>query len=235
MLKSILLCTFNESESITAAVNDIEKKIDNCEIIIVDDNSTDGTLNKLKELQFKKNVKILIRKKNKGLASAFLRGIMLTNGEYIGWIDTNMNYLIEKFKLMENLLINDDIDIVVLSRYVENGGDERDFLRRFSSKYLNKFCKLIYRSKINDFSSGIFLMKKKILDEVPIIGYGHGDFFIEFLYNVEKKGFKVKEIPYVQTKDVLPINSKSAPNIFKFALYGVKYFIRILISIFRNN
>ena len=235
MLKSILLCTFNESESISAAVNVIEKKIDNCEIIIVDDNSTDGTLNKLKELQFKKNVKILIRKKNKGLASAFLRGIMLANGEYIGWIDTNMNYLIEKFKFMEDLLNGDDIDIVVLSRYVENGGDERDFLRRFSSKYLNKFCKFIYRSKINDFSSGIFLMKKKILDEVSIIGYGHGDFFIEFLHNIEKKGFKIKELPYIQKKDTLPINSKSAPNIFKFVLYGVQYFLRIINSVFRNT
>jgi dolichol-phosphate mannosyltransferase len=235
MLKSIILCTFNESESITAAVYDIEKKINHSEIIIVDDNSTDGTLDKLKDLQYKKNVKILVRKKNKGLASAFLRGIMNANGEYIGWIDTNMNYLLEKFKHMEDLLNNDDIDIVVLSRYVENGGDEREFLRRFTSKYLNKFCKLIYRSKINDFSSGIFLMKKKILDEVSIIGYGHGDFFIEFLYNVEKKGFKIREVPYIQKKDVLPINSKSAPNIFKFALYGVQYFLRILNSVFRNN
>lgn len=235
MLKSILLCTFNESESIINAVNDIEKKIYNCEIIIVDDNSTDGTQDKLKDLLPKENIKILIRKKNKGLASAFLRGIMLTNGEYIGWIDTNMNYLIEKFKLMEDLLKNEDIDIVVLSRYIKNGGDERNFLRRFSSKYLNKFCKFIYRSKINDFSSGIFLMKRKILDEVSIIGYGHGDFFIEFLYNIEKKGFKIKELPYIQKKDVLPINSKSAPNIFKFAFYAVQYFLRILNSIFRTN
>ena len=62
-------------------------------------------------------------------------------------------------------------------------------------------CRIILGNSIKDYTSSIFLMKRKILDEVNFIGYGHGEFFIEFLYNVNKKGFKIKEIPYVQKKD----------------------------------
>ena len=97
-------------------------------------------------------------------------------------------------------LLDEGNDIVILSRYVKDGNDERPNLRALTSKYLNFFCKKIFRSKINDFTSGIFLMKRKLLDDVSILGYGHGDFFIEFLYNIEKKGFKIKEFPYVQKR-----------------------------------
>ena len=235
MLKSILICTYNEETSVLKAIKDIKNKIADSEIILIDDNSSDSTLEKINNSSYNKEIKLIIRKKQKGLASAFLRAIIESNGGLIGWIDTNMTYLLDKFKEMEKQLLNGHADIVVLSRYVNEGGDERNFLRSFSSKILNKFCKLIYRSKINDFSSGIFLMKKEILNEVSVLGYGHGDFFIEFLYNIEKRGFKIIEMPYVQKKEIEPINSKSAPNIFKFAKYGIQYFIRIIISKFRNN
>lgn len=235
MLKSILLCTYNESESILEALSDIKKNIPDSEIIIVDDNSTDGTIEKIKNSKNYNKIKLIIRRKNKGLASAFLRAILEAKGEYIGWIDTNMTYLTKQFSLMESKLKNENKDIVILSRYVDGGGDEREFIRSFASKCLNKFCKFFYKSKINDFSSSIFLMNRKILDEVPIIGYGHGDFFIEFLYNVERNKFHISEIPYIQKKDVLPIMSKSAPNLIKFGLFGIQYFFRIITTVLRNN
>ena len=43
-------------------------------------------------------------------------------------------------------------------------------------------------------------MKREILDEVTFLGYGHGEFFLEFVYNVHQKGFKIKEVPYIQKK-----------------------------------
>ena len=231
---SIIICTYNEVGNIKIAISDIQNNIPNSEIILVDDNSTDGTLREISEIDKSQNIKIIIRKKINGLASAFQRGLIETEGEYIGWIDTNMTYLVSKFSEMSKLL-DEGNDIVILSRYVKDGSDERPNLRALTSRYLNFFCKKIFRSKINDFTSGIFLMKRKLLDDVSILGYGHGDFFIEFLYNIEKKGFKVKEFPYVQKKDLEPIKSKSAPNILKFTYYGVKYIMRIFISLLRRN
>tara|TARA_B100000579_G_C22833248_1_gene857205 strand:+ start:1850 stop:2560 length:711 start_codon:yes stop_codon:yes gene_type:complete len=231
---SIVLCTYNEIDSIENTIIKIKKEITNLELVIVDDNSSDGTIEVINKYYDNKKIKFILRKNVSGFASAVVDGIKNTSGNKIGWIDTNMPYLIDYIPKMDGKL-NEESDIVILSRYVSGGKDKRPFLRSMASKVLNIFCKLIFRSKINDFTSGIFLMKRKILNEVSFNGYGHGDFFIEFLYNVEKKGFKVSEIPFVQEEDAHPDKSKSAPNLYKFLYLGMKYIIRIFATLFRKN
>lgn len=231
---SMILCTYNEVDFIENSILTISKKIKNLELIIVDDNSQDGTQKIIEKYSNEPFLNLIIRKNENGLASAFVRGIKETTGYRIGWIDTNMIYLINYFPKMEQLL-NDGNDIVLLSRYVKGGKDKRPLLRSLASKFLNLFCKIIFRSKIKDFTSGIFLMKRKVLNEVSFIGYGHGDFFIEFLYNVEKRGFKIIEIPYIQEKDIDPVKSKSAPNLIKFFYLGLKYIIRVFATLLRKN
>ena len=73
------------------------------------------------------------------------------------------------------------------------------------------------------------------MDEVTFLGYGHGEFFLEFLHNAHKKGFKIKEIPYVQKKDQDLANSKSSPNLVKFFYLGFIYVLRIFSAIVRRD
>ena len=87
---SIILCTYNEAKYIENAVSELEKNIPNLEIIIVDDNSADGTVEIIKRLNHNNKYKIVLRKKSRSLESAFDRGIIETTGDYIGWVDTNM-------------------------------------------------------------------------------------------------------------------------------------------------
>tara|TARA_B100001057_G_scaffold162587_1_gene163248 strand:+ start:8211 stop:8909 length:699 start_codon:yes stop_codon:yes gene_type:complete len=221
---TIILSTFNEQIAIEKTINEIRKHIENVEIVVVDDNSSDDTFNILKKLE-NENTKIFLRKKSKGLASAFLLGLINSTGDNIGWVDSNMSSVVKLFPQMISDL--KDNDIVILSRFVDNGKDERNFVRKWSSYLLNKTTKLILRSKINDLSSGIFVMKREVLlDSLPIAS-GHGEFMIEFLYNAEIKGNKIKEIAYTQPVDEEG-NSKSYPNIFRFLLLGFFYFVRIL-------
>ena len=126
-------------------------------------------------------------------------------------------------------------DLVILSRYIKGGGDERILLRSMASKYFNIFARIVLRVPIKDLTNSVFLMQRKVMDEVTFLGYGHGEFFLEFLYNVHNKGFKIKEIPHIQKKDEDLENSKSAPNLFKFFYYGFMYFLRILASIMRKK
>ena len=159
---------------------------------------------------------------------------METSGENIGWIDTNMGDVAVKFpEMIEELKSNNDI--VVLSRYIQGGGDNRILLRNLSSKYFNFFCRMVLGTPIKDFTSSIFLMKRKVLDEVTFLGYGHGEFFLEFLFNAHKKGFKIKEVPYIQDKDEDLSNSKSASNIFKFFYLGLMYILRIIATLTRRR
>ena len=231
---SIILCSYNEAKYIESTINQLEKNIPNLELVIVDDSSNDGTIEILKKLNINNRFKLIFRKKSKGLASAFSRGLIETTGDYIGWIDTNMGEVSEKFTQMINELKNDS-DVVILSRYVEGGGDERILLRSLGSKIFNTFCRFLFRIPIKDLTSSIFLMKRDILDEVTFLCYGHGEFFLEFLYNTHRKGFKITEIPYIQKKDEDDSDSKSAPNLVKFFFHGIMYVLRTFVTIFRRK
>lgn len=231
---SIILCTYNEAKYIESAISELEKNISNLELIIVDDYSTDGTIEIIKKLNANNKYKTIFRKKNRGLASAFVRGFIETTGDNVGWLDTNMSELAPRFTEMTKEL-NAGNEIIILSRYVEGGGDERNLLRVFCSKYFNLFCRFILTNNIKDFTSSIFLMKRKIIDETVFLGYGHGEFFIEFLYKAHKKGFKIKEIPFIQKEDKDLKNSKSAPNLVKYFFLGLIYVLRIFSAKIRKD
>ena len=227
---SIILSTFNEEIAIKKTINEIRKHINDVEIIVVDDNSTDRTFEILKSLE-NDTTKVFLRKKTKGLASAFLLGLIHSRGDIIGWVDSNMSSVVKLFPQMMNELQTNDV--VILSRFLEGGKDERNFVRKWSSYILNKITKFVLRSKINDLSSGIFVMKRAVLLDTLPIASGHGEFIIEFLYNAERKGNKIKEIAYTQPIDEEG-NSKSYPNFFKFSFLGFFYFVRILQILIRR-
>ena len=78
-------------------------------------------------------------------------------------------------------------------------------------------------------------MKRKVFDEVTFVASGHGEFFIEFIDNAHRKGFKIKEIPFLQFTDDKHGTSKTAPNLMKFVYLGLTYLIRIIFTIIRRK
>ncbi len=230
---SLILCTFNEKNYIENSIRLINENIDNCEIIIVDDNSNDGTLEILDKIKSIYNFKLFVRKNERGLASAQLKGFMEASGDYLGTVDVNSKDQILYFKKLI-LELNEGYDIASLSRYLKNGGDQRIMIRSLSSRLINLVCKILLRIPFTDFTSGIFLMRKNVLNETKHLITGYAEWYIEFIYILYKKKFKIKEIPYVQTIDDTDIQSKSFPNLFTFLYLGFKYFLRAIITIFRN-
>ncbi len=226
---SIILSTYNEAEIIEKTINEIFKTVPNCEIVLVDDNSKDGTFEKVNLIK-NKNLKVISRE-TRGLASAFLLGMINTSGDLIGWTDSNMPQLTHHFKEMINKL--DEYDIVLLSRYVKGGSDQRSRMRILSSKLINLICRFFLGDQIKDYTSSIFLMKREVLKYGVPIAYGHGEFFIEFLYKIKKNDVKICEIPYVQPPDAE--GSKTASSIIRFFQLGFGYLIRIILTRFRKN
>ena len=227
---SIILSTYNEASVIEETINKIFKCLNNVEIILVDDNSPDGTFEKVKKIN-NPNLKVF-KRKSRGLASAFLLGLINSSSEVIGWLDSNMGVLAER--LPEMLRELEKNDIVILSRYVDGGSDLRNKQRVLTSQFINFFCRLTLSNKIKDYTSGIFLMKREVLLSAVPIATGHGEFFIEFLYKAHKAGKKKIELPYTHPPDIEGM-SKTATNILRFCYLGFRYFIRIIQSLFGRN
>lgn len=116
---SIILSTYNEASVIEDTINKIFKNLENVEIILVDDNSPDGTYEIAKKID-NPNLKVFLRN-SRGLASAFLVGLINSSSDVVGWLDSNMANLAQRLPEMLNKL--NENDIVILSRYV-NGAKE---------------------------------------------------------------------------------------------------------------
>ena len=135
---SIILSTYNEAQVIEDTISQIFNTLSNVEVVLVDDNSTDGTFELVSKIN-NPNLKIYSRN-SRGLASAFLLGLINTTGEIVGWMDSNMGILSKRLpEMIQNL---NDNDLVILSRYVEGGIDQRSKLRILSSQLINFICRI---------------------------------------------------------------------------------------------
>lgn len=228
---SIILATYNERENIRDTIQGIFHYVtDSVEVIVVDDDSPDGTWHIAHSLG-DPHVIVIRRVGTRGLASAFNRGIIESRGEIVGWMDADMSMppsllpqMIEKLK---------DYDIVIGSRYVEGAKDDRAPLRVFASWLINRLAGLILGFGIKDYDSGFVVLRRTVFDRVSIIPTGYGAYFMEFLYTCCKKGLTVYEVPFV-FRDRAKGVSKSAPSLFRFFKTGLGYVLRIIIARLRR-
>jgi len=199
---SIILPTYNERESINALISEIYELLEShpysFEIIVVDDNSPDATFAEATN-HWKGNprVRILLREDEKGLATAILHGILHSTGEKVVVMDTDFNHPPKLIPLL--VKITDYFEIASCSRYVIGGGMETSRFRYFGSKLFNKFIHYTLKMQTTDNLSGYYCFRREVLDGLPLerIFFGYGDYFIRFLYVMQRLKHPIIEIPVV--------------------------------------
>jgi len=228
---SIILATYNERENIADTINSIFEHVkDPAEVIVVDDDSSDGTWQLVQGLNDPRVV-LIRRVDTRGLASAFNRGIIESRGAIVGWMDADMCMPPSLLPAMIDKLTK--YDIVVGSRYVAGGIDDRATLRVISSRMINGLAGVVLGYGIKDYDSGFVVLRRTVFDKVSIIPTGYGAYFMEFLYTCRKKGLSVLEVPYV-FRDRAKGVSKSAPSLYRFFKTGMQYVIRIFVARLRK-
>jgi dolichol-phosphate mannosyltransferase len=220
---SIVLATYNERENILDTINSIFEHVKNVEVIVVDDDSADGTWHIVENFDDPRVV-LIRRVATRGLASAFNRGIIESRGKVVGWMDADMCMPPSMLPAMIKKL--EEYDIVIGSRYAQGGMDDRAMLRTLSSRLINGLAGLVLGFGIKDYDSGFVVLRRAVFDKVSIIPTGYGAYFMEFLYTCRKKGLTVYEMPYI-FRDRAKGISKSAPSILKFFKTGMQYVMRI--------
>lgn len=228
MKTSVILPTYNEKDNIGPLIRDVFLHVGkDAEIIVVDDDSPDGTWREVEELAKSQNNLSLLRRINKkGLVSAINDGIAMAKGEIVIWMDCDLS--MPPIKIKDLLArIDQGYDAAVASRFVKGGGVEiitesqDNILSYLLSLALNSFIQKVLGFSFKDYTSGFIAIKKQILVGIPLKG-DYGEYFIDLMYRTMKKGFKVIEIPYLckaRQKGV----SKTGTNIFQYLKRGRKY------------
>ena len=229
---SIVLATFNERENILDTIGGIFENLgDSTEVIVVDDDSPDGTWRLAQDLDDPR-VKVIRRVGTRGLASAFNRGILESRGAVVGWMDADM--CMPPAMLPGMVAELDQYDVVVGSRYAPGGVDDRAPLRVTASRLINGLATAVLGYGIRDYDSGFVVLRRSVFDRVSLIPTGYGAYFMEFLYTCRRKGLTVKEVPYT-FRDRQKGVSKSAPNLVKFFATGLQYVTRIFVARIRRH
>ena len=224
----IIIPTYNEAENILTVINKIFSIDDNTSILVVDDNSPDGTSNIVKNL-IKDNVNklfLITRDKKDGLGSAYKEGFKwaLDKGySYIFEMDADLSHDPNEIKNLKRFLINNECDVVIGSRYLDGVGVVNwPLFRIFLSYFANIYVKLVTSMPVKDSTSGFVGYTNEALSSLNInkIKFNGYAFQIEMKFKLWKKKFKLMEhqIIFVNRKHG---KSKMNKSIIFEAIFGV--------------
>ena len=224
----IIIPTYNESENIELIISKILLLNDSNDILIVDDNSPDGTSNIVSDLK-KENIDrifLIVRDTKLGLGSAYKEGFkwaLKKNYSYIFEMDADLSHNPSEIINLKELLIKRDFDVAIGSRYLEGVSVVNWPLSRiFLSYFANIYVRIITGMTVKDSTSGFIGYTNESLsslniDNIKFNGYA---FQIEMKFKLWKKNFKLMEhqIIFVNRKSG---KSKMDKNIIFEAIFGV--------------
>jgi len=201
----ILVCTYNERDNLPMLFEQIEASVPNVQILVVDDNSPDGTSDWVeKQMKLKPSISLIRRSGKQGLGSAIRAGMefAIENGyEWLLNLDADLSHSPSAIPLM--LSHRENSDIVIGSRYVQGGGMEGCSWRRvFVSKCANAYARWIIGWSVRDCSSAFRLYRVSSLRTLQLnelVGTGYG-FLEEVLWHLLNQGSRLHEVGIVYTE-----------------------------------
>jgi dolichol-phosphate mannosyltransferase len=221
----VVIPTYNEIDNIEEFIIQISNF--DVSVLIVDDNSPDGT-GKVVEDITKINKKINLMKRNEklGLGSAYRDGFKwgLDKGySYLLEMDADFSHRFED--LVKILEASSSADMIIGSRYIEEGGSIGwDTRRKMLSSFANKLSKFLLKTKINDMTSGFRCYSNKALLEISYAttksdGYA---FQVEMSARAVQKQLSIKEVPIIFNERRLGNSKMSKKIVYEAFLYLVK-------------
>jgi len=226
--KLVIIPTYNEKENIENIIQAVLQLDIHTDLLVIDDNSPDGTANLVKELQkkFAGRLHILEREGKLGLGTAYILGFKWAIEKkylYICEMDADFSHDPNDLPKLFSACENESADVAIGSRYVSgvnvvNWPMGRVLISYFASVYV----RMITRMKVRDATAGfvcyrISVLKTINLDMIRFKGYA---FQIEMKFTAWKYKFNVEEIPIIFT-DRREGSSKMSGGIVSEAIFGV--------------
>jgi len=225
----VIIPTYNEKENIEAIIRATFNQEKEFHILIVDDNSPDGTSEIVTKLILEFPNRLFIEKRlgKNGLGTAYIHGFkwaIAKKYDYIIEMDADFSHNPKDLIRLYTACNKKGGDIAVGSRYVNNQVNvvNWDIKRLLLSYFASKYVRFITRIPLFDTTAGFVCWKREVLekiqlDKIKFIGYA---FQIEMKFKAWKHGFKIKEVSVIFTDRTLG-TSKMDGNIISEALFGV--------------
>lgn len=196
----VVLPTYNERENIETILDKIFKAVPGISVLVVDDNSPDGTsslVEKMKERN--KNLSLMLRKGKEGLGKAYIDGFkhVLNEGFHtIIMMDADLSH--DPLHIIEMIDKSRDYSVVVGSRYAEGGETAGwELWRRILSRYGNIYARVVTGLPVRDLTGGFNLMRREVLEKVDFSDFNASGyaFIMELKSKLHRAGGVFCEIP----------------------------------------
>ena len=221
----VVIPTYNEIDNIEEFIIQISNF--DVSVLIVDDNSPDGTGKVVDDItKINKKINLMKRNEKLGLGSAYRDGFKwgLDKGySYLLEMDADFSHRFED--LVKILEASSSADMIIGSRYIEEGGSIGwDTRRKMLSSFANKLSKFLLKTKINDMTSGFRCYSNKALSEINFAttksdGYA---FQVEMSARAVQKQLSIKEVPIIFNERRLGNSKMSKKIVYEAFLYLVK-------------
>jgi dolichol-phosphate mannosyltransferase len=226
---TVILPTLNEAGNIGHLIKQIRETVPTARIIVVDDSSSDGTPDIVRNLISKNGLEpflsLIERQGVPCLTKAIQAGIDASNTDFVGWMDADMSH---PPSVLPKLLAGAEITgCGVASRFLEGSvnkqtsGSPDSFAAKILSIVLNYVVRQWLQIKVTDFTSGFIICKSNLLHSHRLVG-DYGEYFIELMHYFAGRNIKVYEVAFSSP----PRNwgeSKTGTTFFQLARRGVKY------------
>lgn len=224
----VIIPTYNERENIERIIRKILALDGNFHVLIVEDNSPDGTAGIVKSLmeEFPERLFIEERKGKLGLGTAYIHGFkwsLSRNYQYIFEMDADFSHNPDDLLRLYDACANQGADLAIGSRYIKGVNVVNWPMGRvLMSYYASVYVRTITGMKIMDTTAGFKCYTNKVLkaidfDKIRFTGYA---FQIEMKFTTFKLGFNIVEVPIIFTDRTLG-ESKMNKSIFREAIFGV--------------
>jgi len=221
----VIIPTYNEINNIQKLLHDLLGMYSDLDILVVDDNSPDGTAQYVEEVGKKEpRVKIIKRERKMGLGTAYVAGFKyaLSNG-YEAAIEMDADYSHDPKELQRFLEKIKEYDLVIGSRYIHGVRVINWPIRRLLLSYFaNLYTRIITGMPVKDGTGGFKCFRRIVLESIDLNAiHSNGySFQIEMNYKAWKKGFRLLEVPITFT-DRVQGTSKMSKKIVREAIFMV--------------
>ena len=197
---TLVIPTLNERDNIGPLVDLLDAVLEavSWEVIFVDDDSPDGTAERIREIGRRdRRVRCLQRLGRRGLTTACIEGVLTSSAPHIAVMDADMQHDEQLLPQMLAVLKSEPVDLVVGSRYVAGGGiGGLDAARANMSAFATRLSRIICKAEIADPMSGFFMLRRDVLEGALRRLSGQGFKILLDILASSPRSLRVRELPY---------------------------------------